>query len=403
MAWNQPGGNGDKDPWGGGRGGGQQGPPDLDEVLRKLQAGLGRIFSSGKSGGGPGRGGGLPFGGGKKGIGLILLLVLIGWIVAGIYIVDPAEQAVVLRFGKYVRTTGPGPHWAPFLVETVEKVNVQRVRSEDIGFRRTPSGQSSVPNESLMLTEDEAIVDVKFTVQYRVNDPGAYLFNVVDPTTTLRQATEGAVREIVGKSEMDFVLTEGRDAVASEAEMLIQSILNDYGTGLFVSSVNMQSAQPPREVQDAFFDAVKAREDEERTKNQARAYAADILPKARGDANAIRERALAYQQRVEAAADGETDRFLSVLREYSKAPEVTRERLYLDAVESVLTNSSKVMVDVQGGNSLIYLPLDKLVRERERGEAEDMMNTDESNTLAEDRRDLANTGRERINLRGRDR
>jgi len=402
MAWNQPGGNGDRDPWGGGRGG-QQGPPDLDEVLRKLQASLGRIFGGGKSGGGPSRGGGTLFGGGKMGIGLIVLLVLIGWIIAGIYIVDPAEQGVVLRFGKYVRTTGPGPHWAPFLVETVEKVNVQQVRSEDIGFRRTPAGQSSVPHESLMLTEDEAIVDVKFTVQYRVNDPGAYLFNVVDPTTTLRQATEGAVREIVGKSDMDFVLTEGRDAVASEAETLIQNILNDYGAGLQITSVNMQSAQPPREVQDAFFDAVKAREDEERKKNQARAYAADILPKARGDANAIRERALAYQQRVVAAAEGETDRFLNVLREYSKAPEVTRERLYLEAVESVMSNASKVMVDVEGGNSLIYLPLDKLIREREANQGGTTMTSEEPDTMTEDRRDFEDIGRERFDLRGRGR
>jgi membrane protease subunit HflK len=403
MAWNQPGGNGDRDPWSGGRGGGQQGPPDLDEVLRKLQASLGRIFGSGRSGGGPRKGGGAPFGGGRKGIGLIVLLVLGGWFFAGIYIVDPPEQGVVLRFGKYVRTTGPGPHWAPFLVETVEKVNVRQFRSEDIGFRRTPAGQSSVPHESLMLTEDEAIVDVKFTVQYRVSDPGAYLFNVVDPTTTLRQATEGAVREIVGKSEMDWVLTEGRDDVASQAEALIQDILNHYGTGLFISSVNMQSAQPPREVQDAFFDAVKAREDEERKKNQARAYAADILPKARGDANAIRERALAYQQRVVAAAEGETDRFLNVLREYNKAPEVTRERIYLDALESVMTKASKVMIDVQGGNSLIYLPLDKLMRAREREQVEGLMNTEESETTVDDRRGLEDTGRDRFNLRGRGR
>lgn len=403
MAWNQPGGNGDKDPWGGGRGGGQQGPPDLDEVLRKLQASLGRIFSSGKSGGGPSRGGGALFGGGKKGIGLIALLVLIAWVIAGIYIVEPPEQGVVLRFGKYVRSTGPGPHWAPFLVETVEKVNVQQVRSEDIGFRRTPAGRGSVPHESLMLTEDEAIVDLKFTVQYRVADPGAFLFNVVDPTMTLRQATESAVREIVGKSKMDFVLTEGRNAVASEALSLIQGIVDSYGTGLNVTSVNMQSAQPPKEVQEAFFDAVKAREDEERKKNQARAYAADILPKARGDANAVRERALAYQQRVVAAADGETDRFLDVLREYNKAPEVTRERIYIEAVESVMTNASKVMVDVQGGNSLIYLPLDKLMSGRERTQAGGTMNTEESDTMAEDRRGLEDTGRERFDLRGRGR
>ncbi|MGF1613216.1 MAG: FtsH protease activity modulator HflK [Gammaproteobacteria bacterium] len=405
MAWNQPGGSGDRDPWGGGRGSGQQGPPDLDEVLRKLQAGLSRIFGAGKAGGGgtSGGGGGVLFAAGKKGIAFIALLVFVVWIIAGIYIVDPPEQGVVLRFGQYNRTSTPGPNWRPYFIESVEKINVQQVRSEDIGFRRTPAGQSSVSHESLILTEDEAIVDLKFTVQYRVSDPGAFLFNVVDPTTTLRQATESAVREIVGKSKMDFVLTEGRDAVASEALTLIQSITDSYGAGLTVTSVNMQSAQPPREVQDAFFDAVKAREDEERTKNQARAYAADVLPRARGDANAVRERALAYQQRVVAVAEGETDRFLDVMREYNKAPAVTRERLYLEAMESVLSNSSKVMIDVEGGNSLIYLPLDKLMGAREKEQPERVMSTTESTAPTRDRRSLEDTGRERFNIQGRTR
>ena len=398
MAWNQPGGNGDRDPWGGR--GGQQGPPDLDEVLRKLQASLGRLFGSGKSGGA--RSGGIGFGGGAKGIGLIGLLALLGWVIAGIYIVDPPEEAVVLRFGKYVRTTGPGPHWAPYFIESVEKVNVQQVRSEDIGFRRTSAGQGPVPHESLMLTQDEAIIDVKFTVQYRVNDPAAYLFKVVDPTSTLRQATESAVREIVGRSKLDFVLTEGRADVARRAELLIQSILGDYGAGINVTSVNMQSAQPPREVQDAFFDAVKAREDEERAKNEARAYAADILPKARGEADAVRERARAYQQRVVAAAEGDTDRFLKVLAEYTKAPEVMRERLYLEAVESVMSNVSKVMIDVQGGNSLIYLPLDKLLEGRDRRLSENVVGPMETD-LPPGRSTLEDSGRERISGRGRNR
>lgn len=361
MAWNQPGGNGGRDPWGS-RGGGQQRPPDLDEVLRKLQASLGRIFS-----GGGGQGGGRGFrlgGGGAKGVGLVLLALVLIWGLAGIYIVDPPEQGVVLRFGQYVRTVGPGPHWLPYFIEHAEKVNVELVRSQDIGFRRAGGATSPVPNEALMLTEDENIVDVQFTVQYRVKDPAAYLFNLQEPDMTLKQATESAVREIVGKNKMDFVLTEGRSAVAARTEELIQEILDRYVTGLQVTSVNMQSAQPPKEVQAAFADAVKAREDEERFKNEARAYAADILPKARGEANAIRERALAYKERVVAQAEGQTDRFLKLLGEYEKAPEVTRDRLYLEAVESVLARTSKVLVDLEGGNNLIYLPLDKLVTGR---------------------------------------
>ena len=363
MAWNQPGGNGSKDPWGGR--GGQQGPPDLDEVLKKLQARLNRLFGGGKTSGPGGSGAGgisLPAGGGK-GILLLVIVALVGWVIVGIYIVEPPEQGVVLRFGKYVRTTDPGPHWAPYFIESVEKVNVDLLREEEVGFRRTGTSTTTVPRESLMLTEDENIIDIQFAVQYRVNDAAAYLFNVRDPDLVLRAATESAVREIVGRNSMDFVITEGRDAVASEAEVLIQEILDRYGTGLHVSSVNMQSAQPPAEVQAAFADAVKAREDEQRFKNEARAYAADILPKARGDANAILEQSQAYKARVVAGAEGETSRFLQVLTEYDKAPEITRERLYLEAVESVIANSSKVLVDVQGGNSLMYLPIDRLLNQ----------------------------------------
>jgi membrane protease subunit HflK len=212
-----------------------------------------------------------------------------------------------------------------------------------------------------MLTEDENIVDLKFSIQYRINDAQFYLFNVLDPDLTLRQATESAVREVVGRSAMDFVITAGRDVVASEAGTLIQEILNEYKAGLNITSVNMQDAQPPAQVQDAFFDAVKAREDQERIINQANAYKADIVPKARGEANAMLERAEAYRQRVIAQADGETDRFLKVLDEYRKAPEVTRERLYIETIEQVMANSSKVLVDLQGGNKILFLPLDKLL------------------------------------------
>ena len=368
MAWNQPGGDG-RDPWN--DRGGQQGPPDLDEVLRKLQARLGQLFGgrSGRRSGGGGTGGGEGEGGrggriGALGVGIVAALAVLAWGAYGIYVVDPAEAGVVLRFGQYVRTTGPGPHWVPPFIESVEKVNVQVIRSQDIGFRTQGSSAVPVPHEALMLTEDENIIDIQFAVQYRVKDPADFLFNVVDPEISLRRATESAVREIVGGSGMDFVITDGREAVAAEAQVLIQEILDRYGAGLNVTSVNMQNAQPPDEVQEAFFDAIKAREDQERIINEANAYKADIVPKARGEAQAIVERAEAYRQRVVALAEGETSRFLQVLTEYRRAPEITRERLYLEAVESVMENSSKVLVDVQGGNNLMYLPLDRLLAPR---------------------------------------
>jgi membrane protease subunit HflK len=362
MAWNEPGNNGDRDPWGQ-RNGQQGGPPDLDEVLGKMQSKLSGVFG-GRGGGGGGTGTG---GGGFGTVGLVIAGVVLfaGWVAMGIYIVEPAEEAVITRFGSYDRVEGPGPHWAPALMDDVEKVNVQVVRSADIGFRNS-GGQSSVEFESLMLTKDENIVDVQFAVQYRVKSARDYLFNVRDPDLTLRQATESAVREIVGKRTMDFVLTEGRSQVASEVSTLVQTILNGYGAGLDIETVNMQRAQPPPPVQAAFDDAVKAREDEERTKNEARAYAADILPKARGQANAIREGALAYRERVVAAADGETSRFLGVLGQYLKAPEVTRQRLYIETVEAVLSSTNKVLIDVEGGNNLTYLPLDKIMSPRVR-------------------------------------
>jgi membrane protease subunit HflK len=294
------------------------------------------------------------------GAGIIAAVAVAAWGLAGFYIVDPAEEAVVLRFGQYRVTTAPGLHWAPYFIDSVEKVNVQQIHNQEIGFRSSGASRSSVAHESLMLTEDENIVDLKFSIQYRIDDPQFYLFNVLDPDLTLRQATESAVREVVGRSAMDFVITAGRDVVASEAGTLIQEILDEYKAGLNITSVNMQDAQPPAQVQDAFFDAVKAREDQERIINQANAYKADIVPKARGEANAMLERAEAYRQRVIAQADGETDRFLKVLNEYRKAPEVTRERLYIETIEQVMANSSKILVDLQGGNNIMFLPLDKL-------------------------------------------
>ena len=367
MAWNQPGGDGGgRDPWG--NRGGQPGPPDLDELLGNLQRRLRGLFQGGSRGGGGNRaGGGAGAGGGKglrslgtRGIALIVALIVVGWGLAGIYIVEPAEEGVILRFGQYHETTGPGPHWAPYFIDSVEIVNVEQIRRAEIGYR-SDAGDQSVPPESLMLTRDENIVDVGFAVLYRIKDARNYLFQVRDPDLTLRQATESAIREVVGRNVMDFVLTDGRAVVAEQVRELTQEILDRYETGLLVASVNMQKAQPPDQVRDAFSDAVKAREDEERYKNEARAYAAEILPRARGDANAMLQRAEGYKQRVINEAQGDTARFTSVLDEYRKAPDVTRQRLYLDAMQGVLERSTKVLVDVEGGNNLLYVPLDKLL------------------------------------------
>ncbi len=352
MAWNEPGGSGGRDPWGGRND--DQGPPDLDEVVKKLQNKLGGLFG-GSGGNGDGGSTVAPGGGGMGagGFGLIVVLLAIVWGISGFYTIHEGNRGVVLQFGAYKETTLPGLHWFPRFVQSVERINVDNVRSIELGFRG---------DESLMLTQDENIVDIKFAVQYQVKDARDYLFNVRDPDETLRQAMETSVREIVGKSEMDFVLTGGRAEVVARAQDLMQSILDLYQTGLVITSLNMQDAQAPQQVQGAFAYAVKAREDEVRFKNEAEAYANDVLPTARGQAARLLEEANAYKEQVIAEAEGETARFLSVLKEYKRAPEVTRKRLYLDSMESVLSRSSKVVVDTKGSNNLLYLPLDKLMQ-----------------------------------------
>ena len=328
MAWNQPDGNGSgRDPWGN-RGGKQSGPPDLDELLGNLQRRLQGLFRGGGGGSGGDRSGGGGMGlrsFGTRGLAIIVAIVILGWGLAGVYIIEPAEQGVVLRFGRYLETTGSGPHWAPYLIDSIEKVNVEEIRRAEIGYR-SDGGDRPVPPESLMLSRDENIVDVQFAVHYRIKNAQNYRFRVRDPDLSLRQATESAIREVVGRNIMDFVLTDGRAEVAQQIRVLTQEILDRYETGLLVTTVNMQRAQPPNQVRDAFSDAVKAREDEERYKNEARAYAAEILPRARGEANAMLERAEGYKQRVINEAQGDASRFTSVLTEYSKSPEVTRQR-----------------------------------------------------------------------------
>ncbi|MDH5190698.1 MAG: FtsH protease activity modulator HflK [Gammaproteobacteria bacterium] len=364
MAWNEPGGNG-KDPWGN-RGSGNQGPPDLDEVFKKFGDKLNSIFGGGKGGSGSGGESGRPTSPSNSSMFSIAIIVLVVWLAYdSAYIVQQAQRGVVLRFGEYATTIQPGLNIRfPRPIENVLIVNVDQVRTIEVGYRSTPGGRTTAdqPGEALMLTQDENIIDIKFAVQYKVKDAKDYLFNDYNPDLTLRMATESAIREIIGKRKMDFVLTEGRGDVANTAQKLIQEIVDRYGTGLIVTNLNMQDAQPPEEVQDAFADAVKAREDEQRLKNEAETYSNDILPKARGAAARQLAEANAYKEQIIANSTGEADRFSQLLREYEKAPSVTRERLYIETMEYVLANSSKVMVSMKKGNNFFYMPLDSVMK-----------------------------------------
>ena len=349
------------DPQWGRRGGGNQGPPDLDELMRNFNQKLGSLF--GRKGGGNGERPGGPglaqFGGGA---GILLLLIVLVWLASGFYIVDASQRGIVLRFGRYVEETQPGPRWhLPYPIETAEVVNVSQVRTVEIGYRNTV--KSKVPKESLMLTDDENIVDIQFAVQYVLKDPRDYLFNNRFPDESVLHAAETAIREIVGKSTMDFVLQEGRAQVTDKAQKLMQEILDRYRTGISISKVTMQNAQPPEQVQAAFDDAVKSGQDRERQKNEGQAYANDVIPKARGTAARLMQEAEGYRQRVIERAEGDASRFRQVVAEYSKAPGVTRDRLYIDAMQEIMSNSTKVLIDQKGsGNNLLYLPLDKIMQ-----------------------------------------
>ena len=340
MAWNEPGGN-DKDPWGNR---GDKGPPDLDEAFKKLQSQLSGIFGTRKGGGGQGGAGISP---GLYAVGLLVLAI--GYGLWGLYQLDQGERGVVFRFGAVQENVElPGLRWYAPIIERVEKVNVTQVRSKK--------------HQALMLTEDENIVDVSMTVQYVVNDPVAFMVQVRNPEISLTHATESALRHVVGGSDMDQVITDGRAAIAIEVQERLQSYLDRYGTGILVSKVNIDESAPPNQVRDAFNDVQKAKEDEQRVINDASAYAESIIPNARGEAQQILEEANAYRDRVIARAEGEANRFEKLLGEYQLAKDVTRDRLYIDAIESVLINSSKIMVDVEGGNNLLYLPLDRLAQ-----------------------------------------
>ncbi len=336
-----------------------QGPPDLDEILREFNRKLNNLF--GRRGGGgdepPGGGDVKRFGGGA---GLLLGLIVVVWLASGFYIVYEGQRGVVLRFGKYSATTPPGPRWhLPYPIESAEVVNLDQVRTVEIGYRNNV--KSKVLKESLMLTDDENIVDVQFAVQYILKSPTDYLFNNRSPDDAVLQSAESAIREVVGKSSMDFVVFEGRAEVAARAHKLMQEILDRYKTGINISKVTMQNAQPPEQVQAAFDDAVKAGQDRERQKNEGQAYANDVIPRARGMAARLQQEAEGYRQRVIERSEGDAARFRQVLTEYNRAPEVTRQRLYIDAMQQIMNNTTKVLIDQKSGTNLIYLPLDKII------------------------------------------
>lgn len=342
MAWNEPGGK-DKDPWGGGRGK-NDGPPDLDEAFKKLQDKLNGIF-----GGGSGRGGSSNSGGSFGTIFIIVLILIVAiYFISGFYQIDAKERAVVLEFGAFKEIKDQGLSWNAPLVTEVVKVNVTE--------------EKQYPSRGLMLTQDESIVELPITVQYNVADVKAYVLNVRDPEVSLRHATDSALRHVVGSTGLNQVLSEGRQKIAAEVKHRLQTYLDSYGTGILVRDVNIQEGRPPEEVRAAFDDVIKAKEDEERLKNQAQAYSNEVIPKARGKSQRLLEEAEAYRAEVIARAEGETDRFELLLAEYQRAPVVTRERLYIETLERVMGNSTKVMVDVKGGNNMLYLPLDRMTQ-----------------------------------------
>ncbi|MGH8436965.1 MAG: FtsH protease activity modulator HflK [Pseudomonas sp.] len=349
MAWNEPGGNSNnQDPWGGRKGGDRKGPPDLDEAFRKLQESLNGLLGSGKKRGGEagsGNGGGF----GLLAIGLGLLAAV--WLYSAVYVVDEQEQAVVLRFGKYYETVGPGLNFYFPPIDRKFQENVTRERAY------SKQGQ--------MLTEDENIIEVPLTVQYKISNLQDFVLNVDQPEVSLQQATDSSVRHVVGSTAMDQVLTEGRELMASEVKERLQRFMDTYKTGITVTQVNLQSAAAPREVQEAFDDVIRAREDEQREKNLAETYANGVVPEARGQAQRLIEDASGYRDEVVSRATGEADRFSKLVAEYRKAPDVTRERLYLDTMQELMSNTSKVLVTGEKGqNNLLYLPLDKMLDSR---------------------------------------
>jgi len=361
---NQNNGNNGKKP--------EDGPPDLDQLWRDFNQRLSRLF--GKRGGGGadnGDGGGFNRGdikGAGVGVGVIAVIVAFLWLASGFFIVQEGQTAVVMTFGKYSHTTLPGFNWRwPYPLQSHEIVNVSQVRTAEIGYRSNAKNKQL--KEALMLTDDENIIDIQFAVQYKLKNAAEWLFNNRDQDETVRQVAETAIREIVGGSKMDFVLYEGREKVALDVGQLMQQILDRYKSGVQITNVTMQGVQPPEQVQAAFDDAVKAGQDRERQKNEGQAYANDVIPKASGASSRLLEEAEAYRSRIVANAEGDAARFKQVLEEYQKAPAVTRDRMYLETMQQIFSNTTKVMVDAKSGNNLLYLPLDKLIQQSDNAAA----------------------------------
>ena len=350
-------GGGDKRP--------NQGPPDLEEMWRDMNRRLAGMFG-GKGGNNDGGNGSRPVGGlpGKflgGGISLLLGIVVVVWLATGFYIVDASQRALILQFGEYKESTDSGLHWRlPYPIQSHELVNISGVRTIEVGYRG--SEKNKVLKEALMLTDDENIINIQFAVQYILKDPVAYIFKNRTPDEAVMQVAETAIREIVGKSKMDFVLYEGREQIAVKASELMQEILDRYETGILISKVTMQNAQPPEQVQAAFDDAVKSGQDRERQINEGQAYANDVIPKAQGTSARLKQEADGYKQRLIATAEGDASRFKQINAEYAKAPEVTRSRMYLETMQQIYASTSKVMVDTKGQGNLLYLPLDKLMQ-----------------------------------------
>ena len=351
-------------PWGtppGGNGSGKgPTPPDIDALIKDIQSKINRFLPGGSSSGG-------------KPIGLILIIIAFVWLASGLYRVGPDEQGVVLRFGKFIKTTQPGLHYhIPLPIETVQTPKVTKVNRIDIGFRSERDsgfsqggGVADVPQESLMLTGDENIVNIDFSVFWVIKDAGKFLFEIQDPEGTVKAAAETAMREVIAKSDIQPILTEGRAKIEIETQEIIQSILDEYNSGIQITQVQTQKADPPDQVIDAFRDVQAARADMERSKNEAEAYANDVIPRARGEAAKIMQAAEAYKQKVVAAAEGEASRFISIYTEYAKAKEVTQERMYLETMEKVLADIDKVIIEKNAGSGVIpYLPLPELGKKK---------------------------------------
>ena len=371
MAWNEP---GNKDPWGR-----NKNNSSIDGVFKDFKKTINDLLGSGGS---------VPPSP-KKSVGLLSGIILAIYFLSGIYIVNDGERGVVLQFGSFNEITMPGPHWIPRFVQSVEIVDVSKIRS--------------VQQKAVMLTEDENIVSISFAIQYDIKDASDFIFNLREPDITVSQAGESAIREVMGQNTMDFIITEGRTKVAEDTKGLLQNVLDIYGAGVNVQSLNILEAQPPEQVQDAFSDAIKAREDEQRYINEAEAYRNEIIPLARGQAKQMLEQAIAYKVKLINAAEGEASRFTQLFTEYKKAPAVTKERLYLEAVESVLSNSSKVMIDVEGGNNMMYLPLDQLInRNQPKAENQNNGNQSSAGVGSTSIMDRINSNKNNFNLRKRD-